>query len=148
MLADKEQKQTKYWRRGRDCCSKSLKSCWGCAKEKMPYGGTDLQITARQKSFLIALRGEEEEKEEEESVAFTARENAHITALRINHKARVSPLTQWNSFNIWRGLQTYKPSLVSKVWCQYFTGWKCYRLAFRVQSSLTYKKNNICWRIY
>lgn len=32
----------------------------------MPYGGTDLQITARQKSVLITLR--EEEEEEEESV--------------------------------------------------------------------------------
>lgn len=30
----------------------------------MPYGGTDLQITARQKSFFITLREEEEEEEE------------------------------------------------------------------------------------
>lgn len=54
----------------------------------MPYGGTDLQITARQKSVLITLREEEEEKEEE-SVAFTPGENSHITAPRINHNAEV-----------------------------------------------------------
>lgn len=52
----------------------------------MPYGGTDLQITARQKSVLITLR---EEEEEEESVAFTPGENSHITAPRINHNAEV-----------------------------------------------------------
>lgn len=56
----------------------------------MPYGGTHLQITARQKSVFITLREEEEEeKVEEESVAFTAGENGHITALRINHRAIV-----------------------------------------------------------
>lgn len=45
----------------------------------MPYGGTDLQITARQKSVLITLR-----EEEEESVAFTPGENSHIMAPREN----------------------------------------------------------------
>lgn len=62
----------------------------------MPYGGTDLQITARQKSFLITLREEEEEEGEEveeegeeESIAFIAGETGHITPMRINHKAIV-----------------------------------------------------------
>lgn len=66
----------------------------------MPYGGTDLQITARQKSFLITLREEEGSEglivEELFRYSDTAGEKGHIAAVRMNHKAILCSQTQIN----------------------------------------------------